>query len=144
MDSGPPGSSVHGILQARILELLPFPSPGDLTDPGIEPASLTSSALACGLFTTVPPGNLLGANQMDQRGGMGLAEKEKGVLPVLRKEVGLGAQPGWAALEIWSLREMEGPSQGAAGLLGQCPQAAFIPWRPRIVAEDPALPARQT
>ena len=81
---------------------------------------------------------------MDQRGGMGLAEKEKGVLPVLRKEVGLGAQPGWAALEIWSLREMEGPSQGAAGLLGQCPQAAFIPWRPRIVTEDPALPARQT
>ena len=29
-----PGSSVHGILQARILEY-PFPSPGDLPDPGI-------------------------------------------------------------------------------------------------------------
>jgi len=25
-----PGSSVHRILQARILEWLPFPSPGDL------------------------------------------------------------------------------------------------------------------
>ena len=31
MDSGPPGSSVHGILQARILEWVDFP------DPGIEP-----------------------------------------------------------------------------------------------------------
>ena len=36
-----PGSSVHGILQARILEWsgLPFPSPGDLPDPGIKPLS---------------------------------------------------------------------------------------------------------
>ena len=32
-----PGSSVHGILQARILEWVVFPSPGDLPDPGIEP-----------------------------------------------------------------------------------------------------------
>ena len=38
MDSWP-GSSVHGIFQARILEWLPFPSPGDLPDPGIEPGS---------------------------------------------------------------------------------------------------------
>ena len=34
-----PGSSVHGIFQARILSGLPFPSPGDLTDPGIKPRS---------------------------------------------------------------------------------------------------------
>ena len=32
---------------------LPFPSPGDLPDPGIEP---TSPALAGGFLTTVPPG----------------------------------------------------------------------------------------
>ena len=32
---------------------LPFPSPGDLPDPGIEP---TSPELAGGLFTTKPPG----------------------------------------------------------------------------------------
>ena len=30
---------VHGILQARILEWVAFPSPGDLPDPGIEPRS---------------------------------------------------------------------------------------------------------
>ena len=32
---------------------LPFPTPGDLPDPGIKPAS---PALAGGFFTTVPPG----------------------------------------------------------------------------------------
>ena len=34
---------------------LPFPSPGDLPDPGTEPAS--SSLLAGRFFTTKPPGN---------------------------------------------------------------------------------------
>ena len=49
-DCIPPGSSVHGIFQARILEWVAFPSPGDLPDPGIKPRSLTSPALASGLF----------------------------------------------------------------------------------------------
>ena len=31
---------------------LPFPSPGDLPDPRIEPVSLVSSALTVGFFTT--------------------------------------------------------------------------------------------
>ena len=35
---------------------LPFLTPGDLPDLGIEPASLLSLALAGGFFTTVPPG----------------------------------------------------------------------------------------
>jgi len=33
---------------------LPFPSPGDLSDPGTEPTSLASLALAGGFFTTEP------------------------------------------------------------------------------------------
>ena len=37
MDYSPLGSSVHGILQARILEWVSFPSPEDLPNPGIEP-----------------------------------------------------------------------------------------------------------
>ena len=32
------------------------PSPGDLLNPGIEPASLASPALASRFFTTAPPG----------------------------------------------------------------------------------------
>ena len=39
MDCSPPGSSVHGILQARILKWVAKPSPGDLPDPGTEPRS---------------------------------------------------------------------------------------------------------
>ena len=35
---------------------LPFPPPEDTPDPGIEPASLASSALAGRFFTTGPPG----------------------------------------------------------------------------------------
>ena len=35
---------------------LPFPPPGDLPDPGTEPMSLVSPALAGGFFTTVSPG----------------------------------------------------------------------------------------
>ena len=33
--------------------------PGDLPDPGIEPESLVSPALAVGFFTTAPPGKPL-------------------------------------------------------------------------------------
>ena len=46
-------SSVHGIFQARIVEWLSFPTPGDLPNPVIEPESLTSPALARGIFTTL-------------------------------------------------------------------------------------------
>ena len=53
MDCSPAGSSVHGISQARILDWLPFPSPGNPPNPGIE---ATSPALSGGLFTTEPPG----------------------------------------------------------------------------------------
>ena len=50
MDCNPPGSSVHGILQARILELVPIPSSRGFPNPGIEPASLVSAALAGRFF----------------------------------------------------------------------------------------------
>ena len=55
MDSSLPGSSVHGIFQARTLEWVTpgFPSPGDLSNPGIEPVS---PALVGRFFTTEPPG----------------------------------------------------------------------------------------
>ena len=52
VDCSLPASSVLEILQARMLEWKNMPPPGDLPDPGIEPASLMSSALAGGLFTT--------------------------------------------------------------------------------------------
>ena len=45
MDYSPPSSSVHG-------SGLPFPSPEDLPDPGTEPVSPSSPALAGRFFTT--------------------------------------------------------------------------------------------
>ena len=35
---------------------VPFPTPGDLPDPGVEPKSLSFPALAGRFFTTEPPG----------------------------------------------------------------------------------------
>ena len=53
-----PGASVSGVFQARILGWLPFPPPGDLPNPGIEPTSTASPAPVGGFFsTTEPPGN---------------------------------------------------------------------------------------
>ena len=48
-----PVSSVHGISPAKILEWVPFPSPGDLPNPETEPSSPT---LVGRFFTTEPPG----------------------------------------------------------------------------------------
>ena len=52
MDCSPPGSSVHGVLRQEYWSGLPCPPPGDLPDPRIEPASLSSPALAGRLFIT--------------------------------------------------------------------------------------------
>ena len=53
-DCSLPGSSVHGILQAGILEWLPFLTPGHLPDPGMETACLACPTLAGEFFTTEP------------------------------------------------------------------------------------------
>ena len=52
MDCNQPGSFVHGIIQARILEWVAMPSSGDLPDPMIKPESLMSPALVTGFFTS--------------------------------------------------------------------------------------------
>ena len=53
MDYSPPGSSVHGILQARILEWVAISFPRDLPDPGIK---LGSPALQEDSSPSEPPG----------------------------------------------------------------------------------------
>ena len=56
MDYSPPGSSVHGILQARLPEWEALPFPEDLSNPGIKFRSPVSAGR---FFTTLPPGKLL-------------------------------------------------------------------------------------
>ena len=50
MDCSPPGSSVHGIFQARILKWVAIYSSRDLPHPGVKPHE--SPVLAGGLLTT--------------------------------------------------------------------------------------------
>ena len=54
MDCSPPGSSVHGISQARILEWVDTSFSEDLRKPGVKPAYPT---LAGGFFTAGPLGS---------------------------------------------------------------------------------------
>ena len=65
LDCSPPNSSVHGILQARILEWVAIPSLGDLPNPGIKPHSLTSPAFftASGSLLLAPLGKPLGNSE---------------------------------------------------------------------------------
>ena len=51
-----PGSLVHGIFQAQILEWVALSPPGDPLHPGTEPGSV-APALTGRFFTTEPPGN---------------------------------------------------------------------------------------
>ena len=53
MDCSLPGSSVQGILQARILKWVAILSLGNLPDPGIEPRS---PALQANSLASEPPG----------------------------------------------------------------------------------------
>ena len=56
MDYSLPGSSVHGILQARILEWVAISSSRGASRLGMEPVSPVSPALASSFFTAEPPG----------------------------------------------------------------------------------------
>ena len=54
MDCSLPGSSVHGIFQATVLEWVAIYFSRDLPDPGIEPGS---PALQADALLSEPPGN---------------------------------------------------------------------------------------
>ena len=56
MDYSLLGSSVPGFSRQQHRSELPFPSSGDLPDPGIEPMTPEFPALADGFFAIVPPG----------------------------------------------------------------------------------------
>ena len=56
MGCSPPGSSVHGIFQARILEWVAISSSRGFFRPRDQTCSSWVSCIACGFFTTEPPG----------------------------------------------------------------------------------------
>ena len=61
VDCSPPGSSVRGIPQARILEWVAMPSSRDLPNAGIEPCLLCLPHWQAGSLSPVPPGKPLWA-----------------------------------------------------------------------------------
>ena len=63
MDYSLPGSSIHGISQAIILECVAIPFSRDVPDPGIEPGS---PAVEADALTSEPPGEA----RMDMRAGL--------------------------------------------------------------------------
>ena len=89
MDCSPPGSSVHGILQARILEWVAFPPPGNLPNSGIKPVS---SALVGGFFTTEPLGKPQIVYNLCQRGYFWILSIEGNIHQIV---LALAVQQGW-------------------------------------------------
>ena len=64
MDCSPPGSSVHGILQARILEWVAMPSSRGSSQPRNQNFISCDSCIAGGFFTTEPPGKPISSVQL--------------------------------------------------------------------------------
>ena len=66
MDYSPPGSSVHGVLPARILEWVACYPSGDLLIPGIEPASPASPVMQADSLPLSHGGTLRGPQKWQE------------------------------------------------------------------------------
>ena len=82
MDCSPPDSSVHGILQAGMLEGVAIPSPRGLLNPGIEPRS---PSLQADSLPAEPPGK-------SKNTGVGRLSFLQQIFP--------GIEPGSPALQV--------------------------------------------
>ena len=92
MDCRPSGSSVPGISQARLLSGLPFPSPGDRPNPGLNPnlrhcrqilyqLSYQGNPELSGLLLTSPDMCLGGGRVARTMGSRNKEEKRKALIP---------------------------------------------------------------
>ena len=59
MDYSLPGSSIHGIFQARVLEGVPLPSPSLITAVAAAAKSLQSCLTLCDPIDSSPPGSVI-------------------------------------------------------------------------------------
>jgi len=105
MDYNQPDSSVHGISQARILEWVAFPSPGDLPKPGIKPVS---PALAGRFFTIEPSGKALWIVYLNLS-SFTLLWLALEFFPVQSQEITLGGHPR-DLLENWDVTILSSPT----------------------------------
>ena len=112
IDCSPPGSSVHGILPARILEWVAMPFSRGFSQPGIEPTSLMSPALAGGFFTTSATWEALMATQL------------YGVFCV--SGTFATHSPSWRTTVLWTKKRIQWPVR-ASGHMISCP-CLLSPW----------------
>ena len=75
IDCSLPGSSVHGILQARILQWVAMPSSRGFSRPRDRTHVSCGSYIAGGFFTTEPPGKPQKGPYLNARHGRGSAGK---------------------------------------------------------------------
>ena len=81
MDCSLPSSSVHGILQPRILERVAGPSSGDLPDSGMESVSLLSNLhWQAGSLPLVSPGKPWIGGGTNMKQGLGIKGKISSVV----------------------------------------------------------------
>ena len=73
VDCRPPGSSVHGIFKARILEQVAISYSSGPSCPRMEPES---PALTDGLFSAVPPGKPIGVQGLQVKAGQSKSEAQ--------------------------------------------------------------------
>ena len=88
MDCSPPGSSVHGIFQARILEWVAMPSSRGFSPPRDQ---TSISCIAGGFFTTESPGSEVKA--------WGLPKAKKGLWAEKKLELASGTRG--SKLQVW-------------------------------------------
>ena len=121
VDCSPPGSSIHGIPQAKILEL-PFPSPGDLPNPGIEPGS---PALQADALTSKPPGKPLQCYSYVQYYYWGkLGEGYTGALQYFFSSYESCCLVAKSCLTFWDPMDYSPPASSAHGIS----QARIVEW----------------
>ena len=112
LDYSPPGSFVHGIFQAWILEQVAISSSSHLPGPGIKPASPVSPTLAGGFFTTEPPwkpriGRIMGSQRCPHPN----TKHDHIIYEYVTLHSNALDYTGWPNLHTWTLkRKIENPS----------------------------------
>ena len=81
MDCSLLGSSLHGILRARILERVAKPSSGDLPNPGIEHTSLMSIHWQVNFLPIVSPGKAKSYHKIQQFHSKYLSKRNQKICP---------------------------------------------------------------
>ena len=100
--------TIHGILQARILEWVAFPFPGDLPNPGIGPRSLALQADSLPAESQGKPKNTGVGNLSLLQGIFPTQELNRGLLHCRRIQLSYQKSPLWQEISTQLDSETDG------------------------------------